>query len=464
MKIHPAASLLPALEGDALKELVESIRTRGQLVPIVVHQGRVIDGRNRLHACSVLGIKPKFVEAKLGDRSPEEYVLDANLERRHLNPSQKAMLALRLIPPGRAPKGSQRITKRAAKAVKASPRSVQRAQAVAKASPKLAEQVVSGGLTLRQAEKQLRRKEQVAQAEAYVPLSGKFGVIAVDFPWKYGDELEGMGRELPYPTMTIEEICAFPIPAADDCALFCWVTNSHLIDPDAFPRVAQSLKERYGFVPKAIRTWVKNVMGLGRYWRNDTEHLVLFTRGNPVFNDVTQLASMNEPRGEHSEKPARAYRDIEAMCVSTYRAELFARKPREGWVTSGSELTPPADLADSAAAGDEGNTNNEAVAGAAAPSFSQPDVPGLSYEKDADGIVHLGHKRKLQIIDVPSEPFRAAQLAPPESFGPMIERGSDRVGLPLDAAERMALDAARDAAPEPTPESLRQPADDEINF
>jgi ParB-like chromosome segregation protein Spo0J len=46
-RVHPVASMFPLLEGEEFEDLVESIRAYGQKIPITVHEGLLLDGRNR---------------------------------------------------------------------------------------------------------------------------------------------------------------------------------------------------------------------------------------------------------------------------------------------------------------------------------------------------------------------------------------------------------------------------------
>jgi hypothetical protein len=94
--VHPAANIVPMLEGAAYESLKEDIRTNGQQVPVVLWKGSVIDGRNRMRVCHELGVSPRTIELdSLPNESPTMYVLSANLHRRHLSPSQLAMVAAR---------------------------------------------------------------------------------------------------------------------------------------------------------------------------------------------------------------------------------------------------------------------------------------------------------------------------------------------------------------------------------
>ena len=92
--VHPAATLFPMMQGIEFGMLVEDIDANGLREPIVVFQGLVLDGRNRLKACEVAGVEPRFVEWD-GVGSPLAFVLSRNLHRRHLNESQRSIIGAR---------------------------------------------------------------------------------------------------------------------------------------------------------------------------------------------------------------------------------------------------------------------------------------------------------------------------------------------------------------------------------
>src|SRR5262245_29218327 len=100
-EFHEAAAIFPPLEGDAFKQLKKDIKACGGLLqPIKLYQGKIVDGRNRYQACKELGIEPETEE--LDDPQGEEgidllaYVVSANLHRRHLDETQRAMVAARI--------------------------------------------------------------------------------------------------------------------------------------------------------------------------------------------------------------------------------------------------------------------------------------------------------------------------------------------------------------------------------
>ena len=74
--VHPVASRFPQMSGDRYQELVSDIREKGQLHPLVLHNGQLLDGRNRVNACEELGIVPTQVEWDAPDGvSPAEWIL-----------------------------------------------------------------------------------------------------------------------------------------------------------------------------------------------------------------------------------------------------------------------------------------------------------------------------------------------------------------------------------------------------
>lgn len=86
----------------------------------------------------------------------------------------------------------------------------------------------------------LQRKKLNNHSKPYVDIfttNKKFNVIYADPPWKYGsNQLQKYDGERfrpleeEYGTMTFEDIKKLPVEklADSDCALFMWVTDSHL--------------------------------------------------------------------------------------------------------------------------------------------------------------------------------------------------------------------------------------------
>lgn len=97
LQSHPAADLFPLLRDDELADLAADVREHGLHEPIVLHEGKVLDGRNRLAACKIANVEPRFI-AWEGSGSPTTWVLSRNLHRRHLSASQRAAVAVDALP------------------------------------------------------------------------------------------------------------------------------------------------------------------------------------------------------------------------------------------------------------------------------------------------------------------------------------------------------------------------------
>lgn len=93
MEFHEAANIFPLMTGDDFDDLVEDIRKHGLREAIELLDGKIVDGRNRFTACNMAGVEPRFNEIETDDAIA--YVLSNNLHRRHLTPSQRAMVAAR---------------------------------------------------------------------------------------------------------------------------------------------------------------------------------------------------------------------------------------------------------------------------------------------------------------------------------------------------------------------------------
>lgn len=169
----------------------------------------------------------------------------------------------------------------------------------------------------------------------------KYTVLYADPPWRYRNKPNGRSPESHYPTMKTEDICALPVQAlaAEDCALFLWVTMPMIFE-------AQKVLATWGFRYKTVAfVWVKqNRKGTGIFWgmgywtRANAELCLLATKGNPQRRAKNIHQVIISPVEEHSKKPEEARRRIEALLGDVPRLELFARRPSPGWDVWGNEV------------------------------------------------------------------------------------------------------------------------------
>jgi len=95
LQFHEIADAFPLLQGAEFDQFKADIKENGVRQPIVMHEGKVLDGRNRYRAAQATGRKCPQVEWD-GVGSPVAYVVSLNLRRRHMDESQRAMVAARL--------------------------------------------------------------------------------------------------------------------------------------------------------------------------------------------------------------------------------------------------------------------------------------------------------------------------------------------------------------------------------
>jgi hypothetical protein len=107
-EFHELCLLFPRCTDEELQLLVSDIRENGLLTPIILHKGKILDGRNRYLACQLLNIEPEYVEFDGDD--PLSFVISRNLCRRHLSESQRAMVAAAIIELKRDNNGRSEIT------------------------------------------------------------------------------------------------------------------------------------------------------------------------------------------------------------------------------------------------------------------------------------------------------------------------------------------------------------------
>jgi len=376
IKTHPAANSFPMMDKDRYGELVENIREQGQLEPITLCDGMILDGRNRYKACLELGIEPKTRNYN-GD--PWAYIWSMNGERRDLVAEQRYLIwklcheqseafqaekrriqeeanrkrseAAKVQP--RAETGvfqpvveqsvpqPDRHKSKPSKAIasKTNPGAVARGDKLAKKRPDLADQVRKGEIKPAEAHRQMKRDE-VAQKTAALP-DGKYVVLYADPPWSYNDKQSGSisesygAAEKHYPIMSLSELKALPINelAADNSVLFLWSTAPLIED-------ALDLCRAWGFKYKAQFIWDKVQHNMGHYNSVRHELLLICTKGSCTPQNVKLYDSVQviEKTKEHSRKPD-LFRDIiDDLYPNGNRIELFARGDvPDGWNAWGNE-------------------------------------------------------------------------------------------------------------------------------
>jgi N6-adenosine-specific RNA methylase IME4 len=380
LEFHPLADIFPLMEGEELDELIADVKANGLLEPIVLYEDKILDGRNRYRACFAADVEPTFRPFEGAD--PVGFVISANLRRRHLSESQRAMVAAKLATLKRgdnqhSPIGETSQAK-AAKLLNIGKRTVERAANVRDhGAPELQEAVERGAVSvsaavdiatlpadeqreiiargkpeivsevakaIRAKKAEARRAERMAKIveltrkDAPLPSDRRYPIVYADPPWQFqvhsGPENE-WSAEQHYPAMPTEKIGALPVStdiATPAAVLFMWVPACNL--PDAWRVI-----DAWGFEYVTCAVWVKPKAAFGYWVRTQHELLIIARRGDiPTPEPAKRPDSViDAPRREHSRKPDEAYEMIECMFPDLPKIELFARAQRPGWEAWGNE-------------------------------------------------------------------------------------------------------------------------------
>ncbi len=383
MEFHEAANAFPLLDDDRLEELAEDIRQRGQMEPITICEGKILDGRNRYMACLLANVKPKTREY---DGDPWSFAWSLNGQRRDLVAEQRYLIwkfcnehseqweseKKKIADEANAKRSAatkeqhqvsnprsgetmvvqhsvalpdesevrHKANHSKAVASKTNPGAVARGDKLAKDRPDLAAKVRTGELKPAEAHR-LLRKDEVKGKAAALP-DDKFGVIYADPPWSYNDKQGGSisesygAAEKHYPSMSLSELKALDIPSLShgDCVLWLWATCPLLED-------AIELCKAWGFKYKAQFVWDKVGHNMGHYNSVRHELLLVCTRGSMTPENVKLFDSVQvvEKTKRHSEKPEEFRDIINTLYPSANKLELFRRGDApEGWTAWGNEI------------------------------------------------------------------------------------------------------------------------------
>lgn len=373
---HKYADLFPAISGNEFEEFKRDIELNGLRESIWLYEGKILDGRNRYRACNETNTEPTFKTYEGND--PLGFVVSLNLTRRHLDTSQRAMVAAKLANLNHGQKKSDTEISvsqpEAAKLLNVSTDSVQFAKKVIeKATPELVQMVernevsvsvaatiseleepeqqeivAKGEKEILQAAKEIRAKKTEARSQERIEkiieiskgnidlsTSRTFPVIYADPPWRYEHcSTDNRQIENHYPTMDLGEICCLPVSdlSTSDSILFMWATS---------PKLSESLEviKSWGFEYRTCAVWDKKKIGMGYYFRQQHELLLIATKGSipvpPPHARPSSVVSID--RSKHSEKPDEFYEIIEAMYPDLPKIELFSRNKREGWEVWGNQ-------------------------------------------------------------------------------------------------------------------------------
>lgn len=197
-------------------------------------------------------------------------------------------------------------------------------------------EILSKAKAIRQAKRVVNeeRRLEIIRRPVIVP-EGKYCCLVIDPPWPM-QKIERDERPnqvgFDYPTMTEEELQAFPLTqyAADDCHLYLWTTHKFL-------PMALRLADHWSFNYQCLMTWVKNVGFTPFSWMYSTEHVLFCRKGNLSLLTLGKRLDFSAKVREHSRKPDEFY-DLVRIVSPGPRLDIFSREKHEGFEQFGNEV------------------------------------------------------------------------------------------------------------------------------
>ena len=229
---HPYSELFPKMTGEEFDDLVADVRKRGIETPIVVLDGKVLDGRHRMYAAEFANKTCPTIEYDGDD--PLGYVVSMNMHRRSLSPSQRAAIAAEISKD--STRGGDRskphvsvlakpTVVEAAKQMNVHPNSVQAARNVMQSSPDLHEAVKQGNVSVADAKAILPHPPEVRQKAVEAKVSGETRTAA-----KYIEQQSPPTPSTPLPLQNAPPSFKKPTPEDEPSMPFGQWTRQQLIE------------------------------------------------------------------------------------------------------------------------------------------------------------------------------------------------------------------------------------------
>jgi N6-adenosine-specific RNA methylase IME4 len=346
MRLAEIKDSSPKREHGDIESLKQSIREVGLINPITVDfHGILMAGRRRFQAVTELGWNEVEVRILPAETPLKAFriALDENLKRKQLTDPEVASSIkdydeLKRKLEGEAKAGGDRQSightvtdgwslQKTADELGVSKPAVVKAIKIATAieeHPELAS--FHNGQAILTERKRIEVKE-------IAPPVGLYRTIVIDPPWpmkKIVREERPNQYDFDYPTMSIDQIKGFRIPAYQDgCHVYLWTTQKYL--PIAF-----EVFKAWGVNYECLLTWVKNVGFTPFSWMYSTEHCLFGRIGDLPLTKLGRRLDFQAKVREHSRKPDEFYELIREVSPEP-RIDIFSREKHEGFDQYGNE-------------------------------------------------------------------------------------------------------------------------------
>lgn len=339
-------SLIPPLTAGELAQLEANIVAEGCRDKLVIWSGHdiLVDGHNRYEICERLGLGYEVVEREFADRDAVKLWIEENqLGRRNLTDDQRAAVAYR-VQVARSEKAKRERTSAAHEATRLSSRSkltdvsddvsdtsvkagkkdtraavakeakiperkLRDVGTVAKAAPDLLPKIADGKMTVKQAKKEVGRREREA-AKAAIPadlpsVTERYTVIHGDLANITDDQiadgsLDWIITDPPYPKEYLpvyDSLAEFSArKLKDGGSIICMIGQSYL--PQIVASLSRCLTYRwthaYMMPGQGVTVWDRNV---NTFWKP----LLWYTKGDYSCAQLSDVfkSDMNDKRFHH---------------------------------------------------------------------------------------------------------------------------------------------------------------------
>jgi N6-adenosine-specific RNA methylase IME4 len=167
-----------------------------------------------------------------------------------------------------------------------------------------------------------------------------FRCLVADPPWRANDSLGPRGAEANYDgTLSVEEVKKFPLPPMAEDSEVAEAWGFEVTGDICWVKLSSPMRTQFLGPSSAQEEWMyfKLHFGLGRTTRAAKETCLVCRRGKPKPLVKNERDVFFAPVGEHSAKPDEFMELVERLTPGP-RAELFARRCREGWTQWGNQL------------------------------------------------------------------------------------------------------------------------------
>ena len=188
---HKMSTIVPGMSSDDYHRLTESMEAHGYLEdhPIMLFEGRILDGGHRYRAANEVGVTPTYRDFKGTEAQALAFILASNTHRRHLTKRQIAQTLVNAE--SLKPERKRATTKQLAAAAGVSEQTVREAEKLNEKDPPGAAAVAAGTKSADRADAKAGVKKSKGKAATQKAQGSR--VVSVNMPIKLWNRMVDVG-------------------------------------------------------------------------------------------------------------------------------------------------------------------------------------------------------------------------------------------------------------------------------